>query len=169
MLEANDAQSLAMLSVLLKQAPDCAEAYYLLGAQQAQLGEMNLAEQAFEQALRLSPGLEMARFQLGQLLLVTGRNAEAAQMLAPLAESADAIGSYASGLVSIANQQIDLAISQLQMGLAQVQPLAALQADMRALVHTLSNNGVAQGFGPTDIGDSLPGASMLLSNYSRYN
>ncbi|QJD70180.1 tetratricopeptide repeat protein [Xanthomonas campestris pv. badrii] len=169
MLAGNDEESFAMLRGLLEQDPGCAEAHYLLGAQHAQLGEMDLAEQAFMRALQLSPGLTMARFQLGQLLLVTGRNAEATQLLAPLTESADAIGSYATGLISIANQQIDLAISQLQMGLAQAQPLEALQMDMQALVHMLGSSGTAQGGKPGEVADTLPGASMLLSNYNRYN
>ncbi|MFC0154638.1 hypothetical protein ACFFJ4_13735 [Xanthomonas dyei] len=170
MLDADDAKSVALLNMLLDQAPNCAEAYYLLGAQHAQSGEMTLAEHAFKHALQLSPELIMARFQLGQLLLVTSRNSEAIQTLLPLSEfTANAIGSYAGGLISIANQQVALAISQLRAGLEKEQPLAALQADMQALVIKLSDDGQVHQLLQSDIGDSPAGASMLLSNYSRYN
>ncbi|MBB3804657.1 tetratricopeptide (TPR) repeat protein [Xanthomonas arboricola] len=170
MLDANDAESSALLEALLEQDPECAQAHYLLGAHRAQLGDLALAESAFHRALQLSPELVMARFQLGQLLLVTGRNSEAVRMLEPLSESIEgAIGSYASGLISIANDHVDLAISQLQMGLTQVQPIAALQADMQDLVSSLAGATGPLGSMQTNIGGALPGASMLLSNYSRHN
>ncbi|PKV11042.1 tetratricopeptide repeat protein [Xanthomonas prunicola] len=170
MLDANDAESLAILGALLAQDPECAQAHYLLGAQRAQLGDLDLAEQAFHRALQLSAEFPMARFQLGQLLLVTGRNSDAVQMLTPLAESIEgAIGSYASALISIAHDHVDLAISQLQMGLTQGQPIAALQADMQRLVQLLSSTNGSLASTQADTGATLPGASMLLSNYSRYN
>lgn len=170
MLDGQDAESLALLGALLEQDPACAQAHYLLGAQQAQLGELGVAEQEFTRALRLAPGLVMARFQMGQLLLVTARNSEAVQMLMPLSESVDgAIGAYASALISIANDHIELAISQLQMGLAQPQPLAALQVDMQRLARMLSEGQQTAETMQADTAEALPGASMLLSNYSRYN
>ncbi|WOB51134.1 hypothetical protein NYR97_07105 [Xanthomonas hydrangeae] len=170
MLDAKDAESIALLGALLEQDPACAQAHYLLAAQRAQLGELSVAEQEFRTALQLSPQLVMARFQLGQLLLVTARNSEAIQMLTPLSESVDgAIGGYASALISIANDHIELAISQLQMGLAQPQPFAALQADMQQLVRTLSDGEQAAATVQVNTDEALPGASMLLSNYSRYN
>ncbi|AOY60844.1 hypothetical protein ABFO19_01130 [Xanthomonas citri pv. glycines] len=170
MLDANDAESLALLGTLLEQDPKCAQAHYLLAAQQAQLGALGVAEQEFRTALQLSPGFVMARFQLGQLLLVTARNNDAIQMLTPLSESIDgAISVYASALISIANDHTELAISQLQMGLAQAQPVAALQADMQRLVRTLSDGEATAQTRQPDAADTLPGASMLLSNYSRYN
>ncbi|MBB4727837.1 hypothetical protein [Xanthomonas arboricola] len=170
MLDGQDAESLALLGALLEQDPACAQAHYLLGAQQAQLGELGVAEQEFTRALQLAPGLVMARFQMGQLLLVTARNSEAVQMLMPLSESVDgAIGTYASALISIANDHIELAISQLQMGLAQPQPLAALRVDMQRLARMLSEVQQTAGTMQADTAETLPGASMLLSNYSRYN
>lgn len=142
-----DADAMMMLKTLLERTPNDANAQYLLAALHAQIGMMDRAEEGFQTTLALAPGMVMARFQLGQLLLVKGDNGGARNVLEPLTGQQDAIGAYARGLFAVAGDDVDGAIRFLGDGLALPQAVPVLQRDMdnlrTRLIEALQQQGSA--------------------------
>lgn len=136
-----DADSLVMLKTLLERDPKHVYAQYLLAAQHAQLGMFERAEAGFRAAVAGAPDLAIARFQLGQLLVMKGTTEEATQMLAPLADRGDALAAYARALVAAANEDAPTAVRELDQGLALPQEIPALAGDMQRLRDRLSVQG----------------------------
>lgn len=136
-----DADSLVMLKTLLERDPKHVHAQYLLAAQHAQLGMFERAEAGFRAAVAGAPDLAIARFQLGQLLVMKGTTEEATQMLAPLADRGDALAAYARALVAAANEDAPTAVRELDQGLALPQEIPALAGDMQRLRDRLSVQG----------------------------
>lgn len=136
-----DADSLVMLKTLLERDPRHVYAQYLLAAQHAQLGMFERAEAGFRAAVAGAPDLAIARFQLGQLLVMKGVTEEATQMLAPLADRGDALAAYARALVAAANEDAPTAVRELDQGLALPQEIPALAGDMQRLRDRLSAQG----------------------------
>lgn len=136
-----DADSLVMLKTLLERDPKHVHAQYLLAAQHAQLGMFERAEAGFRAAVAGAPDLAIARFQLGQLLVMKGTIEEATQMLAPLANRGDALAAYARALVAAANEDAPTAVRELDQGLALPQEIPALAGDMQRLRDRLSVQG----------------------------
>ncbi|UOF16277.1 hypothetical protein IEQ11_06415 [Lysobacter capsici] len=136
-----DADSLVMLKTLLERDPKHVHAQYLLAAQHAQLGMFERAEAGFRAAVAGAPDLAIARFQLGQLLVMKGTVEEATQMLAPLADRGDALAAYARALVAAANEDAPTAVRELDQGLALPQEIPALAGDMQRLRDRLSVQG----------------------------
>jgi tetratricopeptide (TPR) repeat protein len=136
-----DADSLVMLKILLERDPQHVYAQYLLAAQHAQLGMFERAEAGFRAAVAAAPDLAIARFQLGQLLVMKGTIEEATQMLAPLADRGDALAAYARALVAAANEDAPTAVRELDQGLALPQEIPALAGDMQRLRDRLSLQG----------------------------
>jgi tetratricopeptide (TPR) repeat protein len=159
-----DDEAMVLLVSLVECEPQNAYLHYLLGALHAQLGMMEQAEAGFRMASLLAPSFQIARFQLGHLLLVMGRTEEAVIEFAPLLQPT--LLTYANGLMAAAAGEIPTAIFVLQSGLELPQDNTSLADNMRRLIakwHAgLADTAAAQG-------ESMlsPGASMLLSNYGR--
>jgi len=83
------ADAVVLLKSLLARDATNTYAIYVLAAQHAQLGMADHAEQGFRKVVESAPGLSIARFQYGQLLMGQGRNEEATDMLAPILEQVD--------------------------------------------------------------------------------
>ncbi|HEY2345496.1 MAG TPA: tetratricopeptide repeat protein [Xanthomonadaceae bacterium] len=158
-----DADAVVMLKTLLEREPGHVYAHYLLAAQHAQLGMMAQAEAGFRAVVAMAPEFAVARFQLAQLLLVTGRAGEARQCFATLLGHPDAMGAFARALMAAAVDDRDGSIRELQAGLALPQPIPALAADMkRLLAQWQQAETVTERTGP-----SPAAAPMLLANYGR--
>jgi Tfp pilus assembly protein PilF len=71
---------------VLKAAPDLEKAHLLLGDVRAGLNDPTGARAAYQQALRVNPKSATAAHKLAQVLMSTGENAQAAEMLNRLAE-----------------------------------------------------------------------------------
>jgi tetratricopeptide (TPR) repeat protein len=157
-----DAESVALLKTLVEREPGHANGHYLLAAQYAQLGMMDRAEAGFLAALKAAPDLVMARFQLGQLLLVQGRGEDAKAVFAPLldAPSGVALGDYARALTAAANDDAAGTVAALEAGLACPQDIPALRDDMQRLLERLG------GQQPPPAGGT-PATPMFLSGYGR--
>lgn len=155
----------AALGEMLVVDPANATAHFLLGAEYAESGHWDLAERHLATAVVLEPLLVMARFQLGQLLLVNGRFAECSATLQPLATASGALAAYARALISVAHDDAGAAEVALQQGLALPQEQTALTQDMQRLLLRLAGG---DGTGPESTA-AMPGAAFLLSNYARYN
>ena len=164
-----DADAMVMLKTLVERDPRNAYGQYLLAAQHARMGLMDRAEAGFRAAVGNGLELPVARFQLGQLLLVKGDSAEAKATLEPLATSDDhALAAYARALMAAADENAQAAISQLNEGLALPQTIPALGADMQRLLGNLQSLP-DQGEADHAAAGNTPAASMYLSNYGRQN
>lgn len=162
-----DADAVVMLKTLVERDPGNAYGQYLLAAQHAQMGLMDRAEAGFRAAVGNGLELPVARFQLGQLLLVKGDSAEAKATLEPLTTSDDlALAAYARALTATADENAEAAITQLSEGLALPQSIPALGADMHRLLESLQ--ALASSSSPATVSNA-PAAAMYLSNYGRQN
>jgi len=162
-----DADAVVMLKTLLEREPGHVFATYLLAAQHAQLGMMDRAEAGFRAVVLEAPEFPIARFQLGQLLLVKGAVGEAQQVLAPLMDDRQALGAYARALHAAAVDDLATALAELETGLALPQDIPALALDMRRL-HDQVQVAAAQAAISVDAPASSAAASALfLSNYGR--
>jgi tetratricopeptide (TPR) repeat protein len=165
-----DADAVAMLKTLVGRSRDHAYARYLLAAQHAQMGLMDKAEDGFHAAIALSPGLAMARFQLGQLLLLKGDADQAASVLTPLQSEADpALSAYAGALLALASDRVQVAIEQLEAGLACPQAVPVLAEDMHQLLAGLRARVSEEVVAAVEPEMGSAAASLLLTNYGRYN
>lgn len=131
---------IAYLEEVLEREPRNARAIYLRAVQHAELGLTPRAVSGIEEALAIEPGLEIARFHLGMLLLLDpARIHEARQHLANLGSGADSrLRLHAEALLALADSDMASAREKLQRGLAEIagdQPLAAF---MKRLFEHLS-------------------------------
>lgn len=165
MNEGRDADAIVMLKTLLERDPRHAMARYLLAAQHAQIGLFDQAEIGFREAVAMAPEFPAARFQLGQLLLTKGANAEATEVMAPLAANDDAMGGYARALIAAGAEQGDVAIQELSTALAMPQDNAALADDMARLKARLES--IAGGSPVSEFGAAPVGAPIFLTGYGQ--
>jgi tetratricopeptide (TPR) repeat protein len=129
------------LKKVLELQPKNASALYLLAALHAELGLFERAIREVSTALNIEPKLEMARFQLGLLLLDRNRNAEAKQQFSELHGSTDgALRACSDAMIALADGDIILAQKQLDLGLAQASDNRALSALMRRLLDQLRSH-----------------------------
>jgi tetratricopeptide (TPR) repeat protein len=123
----------------LQQQPGNARAIYLLAAQHAELGLLERAIGGMKAAIAIEPGLEIARLQLGLLLLDRNRGNEAREHFSALAKASDhtlrlcseAMMAVADNDSAVAGQKLSLAISQSSN--------RALSVLMQRLLEILSN------------------------------
>lgn len=170
MHDTRDADAMAMLNALVGRNREHAFARYLLAAQHAQMGLMDKAEDGFRAAVALAPGLAMARFQLGQLLLLKGEVDQARDVFMPLQADADpALSAYAGALAALVEDRIQAAIGQLEVGLACPQSVPVLARDMRQLLANLHARSGGEIAPPAESELPSAAASLLLTNYGRYN
>jgi len=129
---------LTYLDEVLRQQPRNASALFQRAVQHAELGLATRARHGFEAALAINPGLEIARFQLGTLLLLSARRpAQAKEHLARLADTTDvALRLYAEGLMALADNDLPGAQTKIAAGLAAPSRNPGLAAMMSQLLGT---------------------------------
>lgn len=140
---------------------DYAKLVYMLGAEYAQIGMMDRAQENMARAVELDPGLHTARLQLGLLLLTQAQPQRAAEMLAPL----QALGNdspfayFANGLMHLIRDEVAdcrTAIERgMQLNAAHPRPNLALNDDMRKLLAALPG---ADGAVTGQVGAAVSGA-----------
>lgn len=129
-------QAIEYLKRLLLIEPANAEALYLLGAQQAQVGLFERGIESMGRAVDLKPELHAARFQLGLLLATSSRIDEAEKAWRPL----DALGEanpfvlFKTGVLHIARDQFEQAVNCLERGIQANTSNAPLNEEMALLV-----------------------------------
>lgn len=152
----SDEEAMQLLDALLLQEPAHVHGRYLKAALHAQAGQMDLAEAGLRAVVADAPGLVMARFQLGQALLVRGEVSETRALWGELTgmPADSALGAYARGLLALAQDDVPTAVEQLKEGLARQQEVPVLANDMRRILAQLADS-------------QLPPAAMMLSGYAR--
>jgi tetratricopeptide (TPR) repeat protein len=119
-LEQRTAAALAHFARASALAPSSGVPHLLMGAEHACRGELPLAEAAFVQALRLAPGLHLARYQLGLLQFGAQRTAEAMATwhdLLALSES-QPLGHFVRGFAALLDDDCAASVRHFRRGLA---------------------------------------------------
>lgn len=130
--------SLDYLHRALQLEPNNARVTYLLAAQHLQLGLVERGLGGLHSALTMDPGLEVARFQLGLVLVGMNRRDEAEQQFAALIGSKDvALASFSKGMLTFAKGDRAAGLKQMAAGLAQSQSHPALAGLMQRIVTEL--------------------------------
>lgn len=162
-------EGISVLKTLLQREPGHANARYLLAAQHAQLGMFERAEIGFRALLETSPGFTVARFQLGQLLLMREAMIEAKTVLSPLVGGEDALGAYARALCAFADGEHPTVLRELDEGLRLPQTVPTLATDMQALRARLTEEVDAPPPAHDDLAQDgvAPSARLLMSGYGR--
>ena len=106
---------------LVRLAPDVAEVYSNLGLVYYSEKKLNLADEAFEKALKLTPGLFVPNFVLGQIRVKQGRSRDALPLLetAVKARPEDRNARRLLGAVLVGLKRYDQAIKQYEKMLGQ--------------------------------------------------
>lgn len=160
-------QAIAQLRELSQQAGVDGRPLLLLAGELASAGHMPEAEAAYAGSILRSPGLSIARFQLGLLQVSSGRVALGVltwQALLSLPMD-DALYHYVAGYIALLEDRFDMARECFEAGLSLLQENDALMGDIRrtmVAMHQMSsgssNDNVAQAAGQPD-------HHVLLSNY----
>lgn len=130
-------EALSAVKLFLEREPGHAHGSYLLAALHAQLGMHQRAVEEYQAILAGAPHFALARFQLGQLQLLTGEPARAKQVLAPLGEQDGALAAYGRALCALVEDRTVDAARELSAGLALPQPDQAIAGRMRVLLGQL--------------------------------
>lgn len=168
-------QALDLPAGTMAMSGDYAKYLYMLGAEYAQIGMMDRAQENMAKALEMDPDLHTARFQLGLLHITCAQPAQALSVLAPLAGLPidSAFHHFGAGLQFLIQDQLANCRESLRCGIelnsASAVPNLALNADMINLLKALDEHGdglqtvVSIGGAPT------AEAGYLMSAYSRSN
>ena len=127
------------LEEVLQRQPRNARAIYLLAVQHAELGLTQRAAAGIKTALMIEPDLELARFQLGLLLLFDNNEpVEAKGYLDRLRTCQNrALRAYAEAMIAICDKQPTLARQKLAVGLSESSPDSPLAVLMRQVFERL--------------------------------
>jgi tetratricopeptide (TPR) repeat protein len=130
------------LEEVLQRQPRNARAIYLLALQHAELGLTQRAAAGIKTALLIEPDLELARFQLGLLLLFdSNQPVEARGYLDRLRTCQNrALRAYAEAMIAICDNELTLARQKLAVGLSESSPDSPLAMLMRRVFERLLSN-----------------------------
>lgn len=141
--------AIAALSEALQIEPGAANARFMLGAQYAQMGRLDEAEEAFMVALLQDPELHTARFQLGLLQMTRGKPVQAAltwQGLGALQET-HPLRLFSLGMTQLAQNNFEAARTLLQQGIESNRENLPLNQDMQKVllqIASLTHDGVSE-------------------------
>jgi DNA-binding CsgD family transcriptional regulator len=120
------------LKEALRADRDNAKAVYLLAIQHAEIGLIDRGIAGLTKVLALEPSFEIARLQLGLLMLDRGRKAEARNHFAVSVSSADrALRAFAEGMILVVDEQVNAASEKMKSGLEAPTANTALRALMQ--------------------------------------
>jgi hypothetical protein len=127
------------LGEVLQRQPRNARAIYLLAVQYAELGLLHRAVAGIKTALMIEPDLELARFQLGLLLLFDNNEpVEAKGCLDHLRTSQNlALCAYSEAMIAVCDNEPTLAREKLAVGLSASSPDSPLAMLMRQVFERL--------------------------------
>jgi tetratricopeptide (TPR) repeat protein len=148
---------------------------YMLGAEYAQIGMMERAQDYMGQAIDMDAELHTARFQLGLLQLTQGNTRDAAEVLTPLVSlPTDAVlHQFGKGLLCLIRDESltcrEALLRGIELNSASASPNLALNRDMQMLLKSLED--LAQDAPASSRHEekeaSTAEASFLMSAYSR--
>jgi tetratricopeptide (TPR) repeat protein len=149
---------------------------YMLGAEYAQIGMMERAQDHMGQAIDMDPELHTARFQLGLLQITQGNTQAAAEVLLPLEAlpTTAALHHFGKGLLCLIREELtpcrEALLHGIELNSASSTPNLALNRDMQMLLQSLAdlNQAASEDTAQNiDKDASNAEASFLMSAYSR--
>lgn len=166
---ANDPHAcLNYLQQVLEQQPKHPQALYLQATQHVQLGLFERGMAGLQAALALEPGLEMAHFQLGVLLLDRRQTEDARRHFADLVRSPDqALRAYAEAMLALADEDSPLAQRCIVVGLSRKQLNPALAVFMKRMLKQLAGTRVEVSLQPDDARSEIEGDSIYMGAYQQ--
>lgn len=135
--KANDTQkSIGLIKAAIEQSPQDARMRYMLGSLYANIGIYDKAVRNMEKSLELDQNYGIARFHLGLLYLMSGRQADAESTWAPLESNGEDhyLTLFKTGLLKIANDDIDHGIQLIKAGIDKNQLNDSLNKDMETVI-----------------------------------
>ncbi len=120
--------------------PHAGMPHFLIGSEYAAQGNISAAETAFANAVLLAPGLSLARYQLGLLLMSTDRMATALVIWQPLlmVSEADpitpALAQFVRGHAALAQNNLAQAVALFNAGIELNTTHAPVSDDIRQLI-----------------------------------
>jgi tetratricopeptide (TPR) repeat protein len=137
------------LEEVLQREPRNARAMYLRAVQHAELGLTQRAIAGIKDVLSIEPDMDLARFQLGLLLLFdVNQPAEAKDYLLRLCCSQDrALRAYSVAMIALVDNEPTLARQHLAIGLSESSPDSQLPMLMRRLFELLLSGPGVNGNG----------------------
>jgi tetratricopeptide (TPR) repeat protein len=150
---ADNQTAISSLKRAVELQPDHAQAHFLLGAQYAEIGMPGRAIEEMSVSLQIEPNLEMARFQLGLLLLTVARVDEASEVWQPFdaLEATHPLHLFKKGLLCMVRDEFDDARMFLREGIARNTVNPALNRDMANVIAHI-DQAVAELKAPADEG-----------------
>lgn len=146
------------LKEALQKQPDYAAAIFLLAVQHAELGLLDRAIRGMKTALELEPELQIARLQLGIMLLDKSRRTEAREQFAALDRNPDPmLRTFAAAMLAFSDGDTVAARDKLNLALSQPSSNPALSALIRRLLDKLiqsESTADARGTQRTDVQDN---------------
>jgi len=150
-------------------SPDSGLPQFLLGSEFASMGDLDKAEAAFANAVRLAPNFPLARYQLGLLQFSSGRAALGLLTWQPLLELSDTdpLPHFVNGFAALAQDQFDEALAHYEQGLQHNTQNPALSGDIEKVIAGIRSLQASQGDdAPADPSvDDASTSHVLLANY----
>jgi Flp pilus assembly protein TadD len=161
-------QAVALFDQASRESPASGIPHFLIGSEHAAAGDVEAAEQAFAQAVLLSPDFGLARYQLGLLQFSTARAAMALVTWQPLLAlpPADPLLHFVRGFQALARDGFAEALHHYREGLACHDINQGLAADIQRLVDAVEHLP-APPEEPATREAPEPAAHVLLSAYAR--
>jgi Flp pilus assembly protein TadD len=173
----DDQAAVARIEALLGDYPDDPRLHFLKGSLLAAQERYREGRTAMAQAIKLAPGYDIARFQLGLLELSSGDAEAADATLQPLAgaEQESALSLFALGLRHLARDNFDQAEALLRRGIEINVEHPLVSRDMQLMLAGIADSRAklaADTHGPAPApadgmeDEDLSAAHLLLQRYS---
>ena len=126
------------------------------------------AAEEFEAAIAMDPGLAIARFQLGLLLLSSGHAERAKEVLTPLTASGEnaALAHFANGLLHLMRDEFSETVQHLNEGMRLNTENAALNNDMQKILDEIAKLAPHSSEAEKRIEEEPDTQHLLLSAYT---
>jgi tetratricopeptide (TPR) repeat protein len=136
-------EAIPLLDMAAREHPADPRPLLLLAAEFVHAQQRDQAEAAYLVALQRAPGFAIARFQLGLLLLTSGRPAAAFATWAPLEQldEKEPLRLFKRGLEAMAQDQFERARQLLVEGMALNEVNPALNRDMQKVLDRIAELG----------------------------
>ena len=139
--QANDTQkSIGIIKSAIKQSPDDARMWYMLGTLYGDIGIYDKAVLNMEKALQIDPNYAIARFHLGLLQLMSGRRetAEATWQALHTLGQTHYLTLFKTGLLKIVDNDIEQGIALIREGINRNHLVESLNKDMESVIEHAS-------------------------------
>lgn len=145
------------INALLAKYPHDARLHFLSGSLLAGEQDYAGARSAMRQALDIAPGFDVARFQLGFLLLTCGEPVAAQETWGPLYGLAQDhyLRLFVTGLCHLIRDEFAEAIACLERGISQNRENAPMNRDMQLIVDEVRRKSA-------DTGEQVSSVDLLL-------